>query len=345
MKKDLNVLSTRSGFNIALRYFKIVNKFIKRFEKKENLADIVNEALENKDVEQYQFAPILNALLIDKYSYYAESMNLKSSFDGDLSTISSVVESWDKVDLVISYFHPQLGQTLINPKSKESLQSVGNLKENEMLVIYVGNYNNSFDIELAKKASISLKSLINGEKVSNSKIFKSEDGKKDIKVDNIPKVENIKVENIKKTEVIKSTVSKVDIKPQESKVVASQKPPQEKQTSGSSSIKKMSPQYGVLVSNELFHNGNVEAWKKIIASYEVKYQDTKILVFYDNEQIQDINTLFKWGKVKHGTNIYFALLGPEFRDVSKIRRYLAQGASNRFEDFLKGDPTKTLSLF
>ena len=165
MKKDLNVLSTRSGFNIALRYFKIVNKFIKRFEKKENLADIVNEALENKDVEQYQFAPILNALLIDKYSYYAESMNLKSSFDGDLSTISSVVESWDKVDLVISYFHPQLGQTLINPKSKESLQSVGNLKEMRCL-LYMLETTITVLILSWLKASYSLKSLINGEKVS-----------------------------------------------------------------------------------------------------------------------------------------------------------------------------------
>ena len=35
----------------------------------------------------------------------------------------------------------------------------------------------------------------------------------------------------------------------------------------------------------------------------------------------------------------------DFRDISKLRRYLAQGASNRFEDFLKGDPTKVLVLF
>ena len=30
----------------------------------------------------------------------------------------------------------------------------------------------------------------------------------------------------------------------------------------------MTPLYGVVVTNELFHNGNVEAWKKIIESYE-----------------------------------------------------------------------------
>jgi hypothetical protein len=109
--------------------------------------------------------------------------------------------------------------------------------------------------------------------------------------------------------------------------------------------KKMSPKYGVLVSNEIFHNGNVEAWKKIINSYEAKYPNVKVLVFYDKEQITNLNTLFKWGKVKHGTYIEFALLGIEFADVSKLRKYLEQGASHRFEAFLKGDPTKTLLLF
>ena len=123
---------------------------------------------------------------------------------------------------------------------------------------------------------------------------------------------------------------------------------QDQQNNGknvNSGKKKITPHYGVLVTNELFHNGNVEAWKKIIASYEMKYPQTKVLVFYDGEQILDINTLFKWGKVKHGTYIEFALMGTVFADVSKLRRYLEQGASHRFEAFLKGDPTKNLVLF
>jgi hypothetical protein len=77
----------------------------------------------------------------------------------------------------------------------------------------------------------------------------------------------------------------------------------------------------------------------------LKYPQIKVLVFYDNEQILDLNTLFKWGKVKHGTYIDFALIGSEFIDASKLRRYLEQGASNRFAAFLKGDPTKDLILF
>ncbi len=334
MEKDLNNLSTRAGFNIALRHFKFVNKLIKNIEKGNNLADMINDAIEQKTIEQYQFAPILNALLVDKYSYCTTSMNVKSTFNGDLSSISDVVEEWDKFDIVLSYFHPQLGQTLINPKSKESLENIDQLKENELVVIYVGNFNDDFDSELAKKACFALKSIINGEKVSNVKIFKSQNSTKTEETKKVEKIEPKKKEEIKV----------------EKKVEVKESPKQEKTSSPSSSAsssakKKLSPHYGVIVSNELFHNGNVEAWKKIIASYEIKYPETKVLVFYEGEQIQDINTLFKWGKVKHGTNIYFALLGQEFADISKLRRYLAQGASNRFEDFLKGDPTKTLSLF
>jgi hypothetical protein len=70
-----------------------------------------------------------------------------------------------------------------------------------------------------------------------------------------------------------------------------------------------------------------------------------VLVFYDNEQIQNLNTLFTWGKVKSGTLIYISLYGPEFRFLSKLRKYLYQGASHNFEAFLKCAPGNILNLF
>ena len=66
---------------------------------------------------------------------------------------------------------------------------------------------------------------------------------------------------------------------------------------------RITPKYSVLVTNELFHNGNVEAWKRIIANYRSTYEDLNVLVYYDGERINDLNALFKWGKVKHGTPI------------------------------------------
>jgi len=49
----------------------------------------------------------------------------------------------------------------------------------------------------------------------------------------------------------------------------------------------------VNVTNELFHNGNVEAWKRIIDSYRYKYPALDVLIWYEGERINDINALFK----------------------------------------------------
>lgn len=117
------------------------------------------------------------------------------------------------------------------------------------------------------------------------------------------------------------------------------------QASNPNSIKKMSPMLSVVVTNELFHNGNVEAWKRIIDSYTTKYPDLQIWVYYEGEKITDINALFKWGKVKHGSCIQFVVVGEEIKDVPKLKRYFTQGASPMFEAFLQGAPGAVLNLF
>ena len=327
MKNQLNFLSTRSGFNTALRYFKLVNKFIKKFDSKVNLADSINEALENKLTDQTQIAAILNALLVDKFGYVSKSFNMKKTFSGKMSDISDELSKWNMFDIVISYFHPQLGQIVINPKNQASIENVDKFKEYELVVVFVGNFKAEYDKETAIEAANAIKQILNEEKPDNLKKFYGE-----AKVAAKPAAAS------------KPSPAPAAAKPAAKAAVTTPKP-EAKPAPVSNAKKKLSPQYGITVANELFHNGNVEAWKRIIHSYETKYPDTKILVFYDGEEIKDINTLFKWGKVKHGTNIYVSLLGPEFRDVSKLRRYLSQGASHMFEAFLKGDPSKVLALF
>ncbi|MCX8029247.1 MAG: hypothetical protein N2712_04540 [Brevinematales bacterium] len=108
---------------------------------------------------------------------------------------------------------------------------------------------------------------------------------------------------------------------------------------------QITPKYGVEVTNELFHNGNVEAWKNVIESYNVKYPHLKVMVFHGGEQINDLNALFKWGKVKHGDTIFFCVAGRGIKDISKLRKYLFEAASNRFHTFLKKDVNKPLELF
>ena len=107
----------------------------------------------------------------------------------------------------------------------------------------------------------------------------------------------------------------------------------------------MTPKYSVQVTNELFHNGNVEAWKRIIESYKASFPDLDVMIFYENEVINDINTLFKWGKVKSGNLIFFQVVGENIMGVSKLQKYFFEGASPRFEQFLKLGVGRILKLF
>lgn len=107
----------------------------------------------------------------------------------------------------------------------------------------------------------------------------------------------------------------------------------------------ITPKYAVEVSNELFHNGNVEAWKKIVESYTTTFPSLKVYIFHGGELVNDINSLFKWGKVKHGDSIFFQVAGDNIKGVSKLQKYLYEGASPRFEQFLKIGVGQVLRLF
>ncbi len=128
----------------------------------------------------------------------------------------------------------------------------------------------------------------------------------------------------------------------------SPKPVQTKQAQQAkkpSGKRRATPKYSVQVTNELFHNGNVEAWKKIIESYKTSFPSLDVVVFYEGELINDINSLFKWGKVKHHSMIMFQVVGEDIKGVSKLQKYLFEGASPRFEQFLKGQVGQVLNLF
>jgi hypothetical protein len=128
-------------------------------------------------------------------------------------------------------------------------------------------------------------------------------------------------------------------------VVAKAPAPAPKVSEAAITSKNKTPKYSIQVSNELFHNGNVEAWKKIIESFKTKFDDLDVAIFHEGELINDINTLFKWGKVKHGSLIFFQVIGENIRGVSKLQKYLYEGASPRFEQFLRIGVGKVLNLF
>jgi len=335
---NLDVLSTRAGFNSAVRHIKKIVEISGKADSS-NLSDIIFELdTEEEEITSARIGIMLRMLLVDKMGYKTASANLSGTVE-DLSVLSKEFGKWSGVDLVAAYHHPELGLLIANPKVEEELAGFGELRKRELLVVYAGLQGGETDDECEKAAKIAL-CLFQGEKVTVPPALTK--GKFTVK-----KVSKPKKEAEAKPAKVKAAKPKADAK----KTAGAPAPAAGKKTeaapakAAAGGPSRMTPRYAVIVSNELFHNGNVEAWKKIITSYKAKYPALEVFIYYAGERILDINSLFKWGKVKHGTAIEFAIAGSEIKDVAKLQRYLTQGASKMFEAFLRGPVNSVLKLF
>ena len=299
MDNQLNILSSRAGFNTALRHFKSVTAYASEVSEGTNLADLLNESLDEKDIERFQVKSILNALLIDKFNYLYKSHNLEQSIENADSVVESVAE-WSKLNIILSYSHPQTGISIINPKKGLAWENLLPLIKDELIVIYAGPAEDGVDTKTLSSAIKDFASILYGKKIK-------------------PKDSYIGIRR------------KPEVTVREARVQAPKR--------------RVTPRYSIQVTNELFHNGNVEAWKKIVESFRSRYTGLDVLIWYENERINDINALFKWGKVKHGGSIFFSVAGENITGVSKLQRYLFEGASPRFEAFLRGGHGMVLDLF
>jgi hypothetical protein len=332
---DFDVLSTKEGFNKSLRHFKLVMEIIEDFSKNINLADIIQNLMIDKRVIADQIKPILYSLLVDKYQYKYASHNLEDNID-NFENLSNSFSKWDAVDVVLAYFHPELGVLAINPKNSAHWEIAQTLKKNELITIFVGEFDKtSTNSSLYNDAIDTTIALLKGKAAKTPDALMH--GKLKYKPVTFKKKEQEKKAPLKRKLVSQKSISPSKKAEETKEVIAVTQEPK--------GPMRMTPMYGITVTNELFHNGNVEAWKKIIASFEYSFPDCKVFVFYDGERIQDINTLFKWGKVKRGTDIMIQVGGENVTNVAKLKRYLMQGASHRFEDFLRGSPNQLLKLF
>jgi hypothetical protein len=295
------LLSTRAGFNFAIRYIKKTIGILETLESGENLSDILRNP-KYGDFSGDNALPLLRMLLIDKLGYTAVSSN-PAAIAGDLPALAAEFAKWHAVDLVAAFHDPLRGLLIANPKCPGQLAALGKIRPRELLVVYAGNAEPTLCQEAACTAIV----LFSGA---------------------LP-----------------------DIPPELYLAGGGEKPPaalgEVKRTKAvfPPKTKKMTPLYSVTVTNELFHNGNVEAWKRIIHSYTAKYPGLKVHIYYEGEPVLNINTLFTWGKVKHGTSIQFAVDGQNIKGLSRLRRYLAQGASPYFEALLRAPADGGVLLF
>ena len=307
MYHALGVLATRKGFNKAVNHVKAVNKMVPAVARGENLADLIFSQTSSGQVSQMQIIPVVNAILVEKFSYISKVLKFSNTITYSQS-ISDQLQKWNNVQAVIVYHDPNSGIAIFNPK-KEQHWSDMQIKHTELTVCYVTTLAET-SLELKQGIIDDLVAVLSGGDV----VHKPEYTKKSA--------------NIASSGATSNSVTAIQSQP-----------------SAQSVKKRSTPRYSVLVTNELFHNGNVEAWKRIIESYNNKYEGTDVMVWYEDERIHDLNVLFKWGKVKHGTPIVFSVAGDSIAGVAKLRRYLFEGASQRYEAFLKGGVGKALQLF
>jgi len=325
-----------------------------------NLGDLLYER-GDENLSGERGALLLRMLLVDKLGYKSVSSNLQA-VTKDVPGLAKEFAAWKGVDLVVAYHHPDLGLLIANPKIAEELINFGMLRKRELLVIYAGKGGAPAD-EICQRAAELAVVFFEGSKAKvpveftqgnfvAKKIRKEEAEEKPAKAPKAARagrpaktpapaaVKGGRGPGRRKASVAAPAAV---VAPKESRVA----PPVV--TAAAPAISKgpvrMTPMYSVVVSNELFHNGNVEAWKRIIASYNAKYPALQVFIYYEGERILDINTLFKWGKVKHGSAIQFAVSGNDIKDVAKLQRYLVQGASHQFEAFLHGSVNNVLRLF
>ncbi len=341
MINDYLSLSTRAGFNKSLAHFRMVTDIVRQMNQGENLADIIDALEKEKGVEKSQIGPILNAVVIDRMGYASRSFNLPANLQ-DFGAVCSELQKWTRVDIVIAYHHPQLGISLINPKSQAHWEAIREISGDELVVLYVKARDNA-DKALEPAALNALHGLLIGREVKDAALFVGAAAPRSAVATPAaaPPPPRLATPVAAMPAPPRPTSS-----PAPSGAPAAAAAPEAPAPAAAGGGKaRMTPKYSVQVSNELFHNGNVEAWKNIVESYKTKYPGLEVHIFHDGQKVNNINSLFKWGKVKHGDVIVFSVSGEDFKGVAKLQRYLFEGASIRFEHYLKKDVNKVLNLF
>ncbi|AEF82682.1 hypothetical protein [Leadbettera azotonutricia] len=357
MSKDsmnLEVLASRAGFNSAVRHMNKTIEIAGTLGGNTNLGDLLYEK-GDENLSGERGALLLHMLLVDKLGYKTVSSNLASTVS-DVPALADQFEKWKAVDLIAAYHHPDLGLLIANPKSAEELANFGMIRKRELIVIYAGKGGAPSDAICEKAAELAVALFETGKVKVPAEILKGAFVTKKLKKTAEPEERPArKPKAAKAGKPAKAAKASRGRSPQAAPEPRAQEEPVSARiaapavTAAAPAITKgpvrMTPMYSVVVANELFHNGNVEAWKRIIASYNAKYPDLLVFIYYEGERIMDINALFKWGKVKHGSAIQFAVSGNDIKDVAKLQRYLVQGASHQFEAFLHGPVNNVLKLF
>jgi hypothetical protein len=232
------------------------------------------------------------------------------NIENDISHFDPMIREfrkWKAVDIMFVYYHPELGIYPMNPKNKVHWSKIKLLRKSELIILYAGLFQDTMEDDETFDVAIEKALLL------------------------------LKGQRVKTPALLSS----IDYEDEE------EEDDDEEESSAVFFAEEESPFYGIQVTNNQFHNGNVEAWKKIIRSYTYTFQDVKVIIYYDKEEVRDIDSLFQWGKIKPGTVINIKVIGKDLRNkrMSALVYHLKEGASPYFERYIKGNPRMVLKLF
>ncbi len=322
MSNEVLNIKTVDDYNTLEKHLTVISRIQTKLQGGRNLADIIWDLEMSHSISKKQIPSIVHTLLIEKMQYSCLSFNLSTTLS-DWKRIHQTIKDWNLFNTIIAYYHPQLDISLINPSNEEHWARIESLASYELMVIYTKAVDPALRSDEGKILS-DLKAVCSGVySGTNTQYHSSETEPKSQKAE----IPHTSLSRRKDDKGYSEPTPKPPSQPQEKKK------------------RRVTPKYAVQVTNELFHNGNVEAWRNIIESYEKANPGSTTLLFHNGQRIKHISALFKWGKVKTGDSIFFSIVGEEIKDVAKLKKYLSHGASHDYKYFIKKDVNSVLNLF
>lgn len=103
----------------------------------------------------------------------------------------------------------------------------------------------------------------------------------------------------------------------------------------------------IVVSNPTLEYGHIEAWSNIIASYQQKHPEHRVLIWYEGEQVYNMVSLFKKSDQLDPNAFQMSVSAPDsdWKDVPKLYRLLVEGAGPNYRQFLHKEIYQVLKLF
>jgi hypothetical protein len=133
-------LSSRPGFNAAVRHIKNTLGILDALEAGENFADTLRQP-RFSGLSAMDSLSVLALLLVDRRGYTALSAN-PPAFAGDLPALAAEFAGWNAVDLV-AVFHDPPFPGIVNPKKAGQLAALGRPFPRALLVVYAGGGDHS----------------------------------------------------------------------------------------------------------------------------------------------------------------------------------------------------------